>query len=153
MTENVLLFAKHLIDEYKTREPAEICKSLGISVCYAELPDAVDGFFMENGQSKIIIIKNELDCIKSKFCLAHELGHALMHKGLNIFFLSESTHLQAGRFEREADLFAAALLIDTGDDGFFADAERLSRSTGIPQNTLEDYFAHLYTTKNKRQRV
>jgi Zn-dependent membrane protease YugP len=42
---------------------------------------------------------------------AHELGHAVMHGGMNMFFIREHTLFPAGKFEHQANTFAAELLI------------------------------------------
>ena len=46
-----------------------------------------------------------------KYCLAHELGHAILHEQLNWAFLSQNTYFVTEKYEREADLFAAYLLL------------------------------------------
>ncbi len=142
MTKNVLQLAKHLTDKYGTRNPEELCKILGISLLDAELPESVDGFFMENLGRRAIVIRSSLGDIRRTFAVAHELGHALMHKGLNNYFLLEHTNLSLGRYEREADLFAAALLI-SGEEDYTSDIERLSEESGIPFHTLSSFFSQI----------
>ncbi|MBR6693886.1 MAG: ImmA/IrrE family metallo-endopeptidase [Clostridia bacterium] len=146
MTEKVFSLAKNLIDACGTRNPREICRELNISVVFTDLPESIDGFYMESGERQAVIVKNGMDPIKSDFCLAHELGHALMHKGINNFFISENTNMPLGRFEREADLFAAALLIDISDPDFIADSQKIGEAFGVPQYILDVYFSEICKT-------
>ena len=45
------------------------------------------------------------------FCIAHELGHAVLHTTNNIYFNSSNTFFNHSKHEIEADRFAAELLI------------------------------------------
>lgn len=46
-----------------------------------------------------------------KFVCAHELGHALLHPGINTPFLKASTLFSVNKLEREANEFAVELLL------------------------------------------
>ncbi|MBP3388977.1 MAG: ImmA/IrrE family metallo-endopeptidase, partial [Clostridia bacterium] len=41
---------------------------------------------------------------------AHELGHHLMHRGMNRIFMDHSTQIVTQKFENEAHLFSLELL-------------------------------------------
>ncbi|MBQ8550782.1 MAG: ImmA/IrrE family metallo-endopeptidase [Clostridia bacterium] len=139
MTENVLLTAKHLKTKYGTGDPKELCELLGISVIFTDLPDAVDGFYFENDGRRAVIINRTLGATRALFCIAHELGHALLHKDMNSYFISENTNMPLGRYEREADLFAAELLF--GDEYTpLLDIEHLSAVTGLSRQVIDSYF-------------
>lgn len=43
--------------------------------------------------------------------MSHELGHAVMHRKLNCYFIRNKTLLLNSKIETEANLFAAELLI------------------------------------------
>ncbi len=145
MTQSVFLLADSLIKEHGSRDPLELMRALDISLVFAELPPAVDGFHMELDGKQAIVLNRTLEGWHLLFCAAHELGHALMHKTLNGFFIADNTHLQVGKFEREADLFAAALLLGNIDH-LEINTECLHRQTGIPQGVIESYFEYKYKT-------
>jgi Zn-dependent peptidase ImmA (M78 family) len=46
--------------------------------------------------------------------MAHELGHAILHKKQNCYFIRHKTLLLNSKTEQEANIFAAELLIDDG---------------------------------------
>ena len=65
----------------------------------------------------ITTINDEFDL---KMVLAHELGHAIRHCSMSAFFLHDHKLYNRGKFEREANEFAAELLIDENDlDKFY----------------------------------
>lgn len=141
MTERIFPFVTNLISEYGTRDPFELCRLCGVSVVFAELPPSVDGFYMETEGKQAIVLSNSLSGIRKHFCAAHELGHALLHRSLNSIFISENTQLPVGRYEREADIFAAALVL--GDENS-VNAEQLCKAVGIPKPVIESYLSYIY---------
>lgn len=71
--------------------------------------------------------------------MAHELGHAILHVKENCAFMSSKTLLLTSKIERQANLFAAYLLIP---DDMLADftgytQEYFCRCTGYPQELIE----------------
>lgn len=62
-----------------------------------------------NGTPYIILGSDKNSAVRSRFDLAHELGHLLMHRNVNEDDLSEKSILN--RIEKEADSFAAAFLL------------------------------------------
>ncbi len=50
-----------------------------------------------------------------KLVVAHELGHALLHSDIEIGFIRENTMMNTAVYERQANEFAAELLIDKTD--------------------------------------
>src|SRR5690606_32336512 len=56
-------------------------------------------------------INNDLDRPMQRFVCAHELGHAMLHPGINTPFLKANTLFSINRLEREANEFAVELLI------------------------------------------
>lgn len=108
--------AKYYIEKYKTRDPFTISKELGIILKYKNLSnDSPRGLFKKILKRKFIIlnmtrIHNNCDL---KMVMAHELGHAILHSSDSTFFLHDHTLYSRGKFEREANIFAAELLINT----------------------------------------
>ena len=71
--------------------------------------------------------------------LAHELGHALLDRKANCYFIRNKTLLLNSRIERRANLFAAHLLIpsDMLREYEGHTAEQFSLCTGYPQELLD----------------
>ena len=105
---------RSLTGRFGTRDPFALCEGLDIDVLEVELPANIKGFYARLHGARLIFLNAGLDERLRRVVCAHELGHALLHAGCNSLFLSESTGFVAGRFEREADLFAGYLLLDAG---------------------------------------
>ncbi|WP_434304198.1 ImmA/IrrE family metallo-endopeptidase [Clostridium botulinum] len=112
---NYKVRVRNLIRKHHTRSPYRLCNELGIEIHECFLTENMPkGFFKKILGKKFIVmnltrVKDEYD---KEFILAHELGHALYHSSDNAFFLHDHTFYQRGKFEVEANKFAAELLID-----------------------------------------
>lgn len=112
---NVHIRVRNLIRKYGTRNPYILAETLGIQIRGLYLSTNMPkGIFKKILGRKFIIINltrilNESD---KDFTLSHELGHAIFHSSDRAFFLHDHTFYQRGRFEIEANKFAAELLID-----------------------------------------
>lgn len=130
---------QNLIRRFGTNDPAEICLSLGINLLFCDLPAIQNGVYLEINNKKIIVINNRLPNETRNFYIAHELGHAVLHESVNYIFICQSTNFSCGKFEREADLFAALLLLSDCDCLAFCETkEDLSRTVGIPLYVLNE---------------
>ena len=71
--------------------------------------------------------------------MAHELGHAILHVKENCAFMSNKTLLLTSKIERQANLFAANLLITDNMLQEYAGytQEQFCNSTGYPMELLE----------------
>ncbi|MVX62270.1 ImmA/IrrE family metallo-endopeptidase [Clostridium chromiireducens] len=106
---------RSLVKKYKTRDPYTIAKGERIEVKYKFLsPSSPKGIFKKVLRKKYIIINMTriIDDFDLNLVLAHELGHAIRHSSNSAFFLHDHTFYNRGKFEIEADEFAAELLID-----------------------------------------
>ena len=106
--------AEKLVRKYGTRAPFKIAEALGYIVLYAPLV-GVRGFYQYLKRCHIIYLDPELDEDTARFVCAHELGHSLLHRGINRIFMDTRTFLVSSRYETEADQFAADLLYDDYD--------------------------------------
>ena len=73
------------------------------------------------------------------FVMAHELGHAILHKTENCYFIRNKTFLSTAWIEKEANTFAAELLIP---DSLIRDnpeytKKQLARLTGYNEMIME----------------
>lgn len=115
-TDYILRLTKQVIEETGTRDPSAICEYYGIRVHYRDLQRKVKGYHVCRYRKEgIIIDENEPEEFQ-KMLIAHELGHSLLHKdsrtahGYHQF--EEDTEMKSIE-EREANLFAAELLLDS----------------------------------------
>jgi Zn-dependent peptidase ImmA (M78 family) len=102
-----------IVERYGTASPFELCDFMEIPVLKLELPRSMRGFcFRKDRGGPVIVLNEELRRRDREYCCAHELGHVLLHPKMNEQVISDLTNLCVQRFEREADYFAACLLID-----------------------------------------
>ena len=138
MNKKIIETAEALKEKYNTCDPVELCRCLGITFLRADLPKKLLGFYMESRDRQAACVSTSLEAPLDRAVAAHELGHALLHRGLNLIFLCDSTNFVHGRYEREADLFSAALLVDKenvkrSENSILA----VSKRTGIPVYAIE----------------
>lgn len=133
--------ANNLVNEHGTRNPYDLCDILGIPVLYEPLGN-IKGLFQNALGLPIIHLNNTLTYNELKPVLAHELGHALLHKEFNVCFLENYTFSVTNKYENEANNFAAHLLIsdedlDTFSDGYeYVTIEQLSKHFFVPEEFI-----------------
>ena len=133
--------AARLIDAWGTRDPFALCEFLGITVVTLPLPESTRGLYYRTAGQRIILLSRSLSRPESRAVCAHELGHALLHPQVNVHYMRNHTHLVTQKLEREAERFAAALLIDPAQ---LADpqyrgytAQQLAAALEVPDRLLE----------------
>jgi Zn-dependent peptidase ImmA (M78 family) len=105
--------ARGLTKRYGTSSPFSLCDYLKIGVMCLDLPERTGGFCLQREQGGYVIVLNSaLRPAECGFCCAHELGHVLLHPGLNEQAMTDLTDLCTQKLENEADYFAACLYID-----------------------------------------
>lgn len=100
-----------LVTEFKTRNPFELCDCLNIPILYEPLGN-IKGFFQNILNTPIIHLNSNLNEHEVNCVLSHELGHAVLHKDLNVCFLKHYTFSITDKYENEANKFTAELLIE-----------------------------------------
>lgn len=134
--------AHRLVKRYGTSSPFELCDYLQIDIFRSDLPIQVRGLcFQKQPKGSIILLNRELNAGESKYCCAHELGHVLLHPGMNAQTMADLTNLCIPRFEREADYFAACLLIDPNLEEWNRSydpltLEQIGCLTGLPKKVV-----------------
>lgn len=99
-----------LIKKHKTNDPFDIASQKNITILYSPLGKTY-GFFSTYKRIRFIHINNDLDSSMQRFICAHELGHAVLHPGINTPFMKANTFFSTDRIEREANTFAVELLM------------------------------------------
>lgn len=103
---------KRLVRKHGTRDPERLAKEMGINVRYKQYGQITKGYYINLIRNKYIVINSDLCYEERRIVLAHELGHAVLHHNHNIYFIREQTLFPTGRYEVQANKFAAELLID-----------------------------------------
>ena len=137
-----------LMKKYDERDPFRLCNAMGIKIIYQAMgtaPDAIKGFFLEYKRIRTITINSDLPEVIQKIILAHEICHAVYHRKSGIHAFHEiSLFDQNSQFEKDANLFAAELLLSdddvldalNGDTTFFTAASSLL----VPAELLDFKF-------------
>ena len=110
--DDIIQLAKGLKETWKTDDPMRLAALYGIHVYYTNVnPEAFKAQTFQIDKYPVMIsINSNFDHASQKILCAHELGHALLHKGLNHFDVTRQN--MYGNEEHEANLFAVALLFD-----------------------------------------
>ena len=123
--------------KYNTRNPFKLAELLGIEVQMGTPGCAGCYMFLKN--HRYIFLDQNLDEVELPQVMAHELGHAILHRKQNCYFIRTKTLLLNSKTEIEANLFAAELLID--DDIVLEHPEyttsQLSRLLGYEERLVD----------------
>ena len=98
-----------LARQYQTHDPFEIARCLKIEIQFGNPGCAGCYMFLKN--HRYVFLNHDLSDMERRIVMAHELGHALFHRRLNCYFIRNKTLFLTDRIEREANRFAAELLI------------------------------------------
>ena len=141
MYEYIYSEVRNLTDTYCERDPEDLCRNLGIIVLKHPLgsrAESIKGLYKRISGQKCIILNSDMPKKMQKLILAHELGHAVLHPDADDL-ADFGIFSNASGMEREANLFAAELLLDdeevtemlNNDSTIFETASRLYVPTAI----------------------
>jgi len=130
-------------------DPFRLCVDTGIILSYSDMGSfsgACKGFYLVQSRKQIIMLNSSLPEELRPVILAHEIGHAVLHRketGLRAFH-EFAVFDQTSRMEYEANLFAAEFLMRdedvlellNGDMSFF----QAARELGVPAELLDFKF-------------
>jgi Zn-dependent peptidase ImmA (M78 family) len=103
-----------LVQKYNTCDPYKLCQAMGIKIRYKDCEYMLKAYFVVVSRIKSIVLNNRVSEDVARILVAHELGHAVLHRelaflrGFQEFELFDMTSVT----EYEANLFAAELLIE-----------------------------------------
>ena len=135
---------KKIVSYYKrktgTSDPFAIADQLGILYQICDLQ--FEGCYMFLKNHRYIFINQNLPEHEQRLVMAHELGHALLHRKENCYFIRNKTLLLNSKKEIEANKFAMELLLPDSFLEVYRDftIEQISRMTGYHQKLLELKF-------------
>lgn len=138
---NIHARVKHLVQKCGTRKPEKIAKELNIIIKKVPFKSQkTKGFFKKQFGKKFIVVNSNLDEFLQEIVIAHELGHAILHSNRLTSYIHEFTLFPRGKYENEANKFAAELLIDEKNvDKYFIQnmsINQLSCYFGIPERLV-----------------
>lgn len=122
---------------YDTSDPFEIADCLGVLYQIGNCKQ--EGCYMFLKNHRYIFLSNQLKDQELNLVMAHELGHALLDRKANCYFIRNKTLLLNSRIERRANLFAAYLLItdDILKEYENCTKEQFCTCTGYPRELIE----------------
>ncbi|MGH1867222.1 ImmA/IrrE family metallo-endopeptidase [Enterococcus durans] len=122
--------------KYQSANPFYICEKMGITIKYVPFINNPKGQFQEIRDHAIIFLSDELKESEERFYIcAHELGHAIFHRGLSSYYVS--TRISRSKSESEANCFAANLIVSLykeDNDRYPRQVEELKKSYGLPES-------------------
>lgn len=133
---------KHIVDYYVkkcgSRNPFEIADYLNIQIQIGQLGTPC-GCYMFLKDHRCIFLNENLSENEMNLVMSHELGHAIMHRKLNCYFIRNKTLLLDSKIEIEANTFAVNLLIpdETIMENKNYTTEQFSRLLGYNQKLIE----------------
>jgi len=134
---NIHARVKHIKEKCGTRIPEKIAREFDIEVVKKPYTTNTKGFFIKILRNKYITVNSNLAMPCQSIVLAHELGHALLHSSQDIYFIREYTFFPIGRYEIEANKFAAELLIDDDEIRKDLSIPEMSRWLGVPEELVK----------------
>lgn len=123
-----------------SRDPLVIARHIGIGIMIAPLGNIAGNYKLIKRKRWIFINDSILPGSPAfNVVVAHELGHALLHRKENCAFIKNQTLLSTARIEREANSFAAQLLISDEMLNSFAGYTKsdFCVCTGFPKELID----------------
>lgn len=121
---------------YGSSDPFVIAEQLGVLYQIGNCKH--DGCYMFLKNHRYIFLSSRLNERELTLVMAHELGHAVLDRKENCYFIRNKTLLLNSRIERRANFFAACLLIDEKmlEDFSGYTIEQFYNCTGYPEELI-----------------
>lgn len=87
-----------------------LCRKLGVTLAYGEQKAGNDGFSVTVGASMYIVIREGMTTARTRFTVAHELGHILLGHVGRYHLVNREPSGSDNPIEHEANVFASRLL-------------------------------------------
>ena len=104
---------------YQEDDPFRLCKAMGIFLLpqpFGKDEHAIKGFYLQEKRIKTITYNCDLPEVLQRIIVGHEIGHAQLHtKGGVHTFHDVGMFDESSRLEKEANLFAAELMLEDSD--------------------------------------
>lgn len=90
--------------------PGAICKKLGVTVRFGDLPPDNDGISFLAGDKPVIVVSRWVPLPRQRFTAAHELGHILLGHVGKYELVNREPSPSDNPIEQAANVFASRLL-------------------------------------------
>ena len=152
MNTNIKNIVKNYVKKYGTRNPFDIADYLNVQLQIGQL-GSICGCYMFLKNHRCIFLNENLSDNEMKLVMSHELGHAVLHRKLNCYFIRNKTMLLDSKIEAEANLFAAELLIpdEIITENRYYTAGQLARILGYNQKLVELRLKTFHTDETGMQ--
>lgn len=110
MNRDIKKIVLSLIKKHNTQNPFRLADALKIEYIIGSMGKC-SGCYLYLKRHRCIFINENLSDNEMQLVMAHELGHAILHRTENCYFIRNKTFLSTAWIEREANTFAAELLI------------------------------------------
>ena len=136
MNEKIKKIVTYYTKKFETRNPFKIADALGILYQIGDI--GCDGCYMFLKNHRYIFLNQNLSEHDMNLVMAHELGHAILHRKQNCYFIRNKTLLLNSKIEQEANKFAIELLVPNEIilENWKNTAEQLSRLTGYSEELI-----------------
>ena len=116
----------------------EVIRHYGIILSEVDTKDFIAGYRLIK-RWKVIQVNQNLDENMKRCVLWHEVGHALMHRTVNCYYMANRTRLRTMQYEVEAEQFAAAMLLPERIDEELngKTAQEIAAYYGVTLNLVE----------------
>lgn len=138
--------ASQVIAAASCRDPFEAARLAGVKVTFKDL-GSLKGAYFPAFETPVIAVNQSLDDNMKKIICAHELGHHLLHGRTARSCRELRFDSTAGILEREANIFAAAFLIDYDRAlSFLKDGYTIDQTAAILETSAQllKFFLSLY---------
>ncbi len=146
--DDIVKAVEQLKKRFHEDDPFLLARAMGIILLprsFALGENAMKGFFLQKNRIKTITYNVDLPVALQRIILAHELGHAMLHAKSGVYaFHDLGLFDESSRFEKEANLFAAELLLKDDEvlDSMNADGTFFSAAASlkVPTELLDFKF-------------
>ena len=116
----------------------DVIEQYGIILSEVDTKDFIAGYRLIK-RWKVIQVNQNLDENMKRCVLWHELGHALMHRTVNCYYMANRTRLRTMQYEVEAEQFAADMLLPEHLDAELegCTAQEIAAYYGVTLNLVE----------------
>lgn len=138
MNKNIKNIVEYYVKKCDSRNPFDIADYLNIQIQIGHLGTPC-GCYMFLKNHRCIFLNENLSENEMNLVMSHELGHAVTHRKLNCYFIRNKTLLLDSKIEKEANIFAADLLIPDIEiiDNKELTTRQLSRLLGYQEEIIQ----------------
>lgn len=137
LIDNIKRLVAYYTKKFDTRNPFDLADALNVLYQIGNI--SCDGYYMFLKNHRYIFLNQNLSGHDMNLVMAHELGHAVLHRKDNCYFIRNKTMLLNSKIEIEANKFAMELLIP---DEFLEEnrnftVEQIARLTGYHEKLIK----------------